>query len=84
MAKGDGQFTEQDYKLAKEFADSLESYLNEIETKIILVGITKEEQEEQEKVVRKLIKKLRKGKLDEVYDLDAYEEYIDMYDRGAL
>ena len=67
-------------KQAQEYADSLEQYLDQIQTKMILYGVTKEEQKEAEKTVRKLIKKLRKGKLDEVYDMDRYTEYMETYE----
>lgn len=67
-------------KQAQEYADSLEQYLDQIQTKMILYGVTKEEQKEAEKTVRKLIKKLRKGKLDEVYDMDRYMEYMETYE----
>ena len=54
--------------------------MDQIQTKMILYGVTKEEQKEAEKTVRKLIKKLRKGKLDEVYDMDRYTEYMETYE----
>ena len=33
--------------------------------------------------IAKLIKKLRKGKLDEVYDPDYYDRYMDLIDHGS-
>ena len=65
-----------DKKLMNNMADDLENYIDIIESYIIIEGITEEEYEESLKTVRKLIKKLRKGKGDEVFDKDRYLELL--------
>lgn len=65
-----------DKKLMNRMADDLENYIDIIESYIIIEGITEEEYEESLKTVRKLIKKLRKGKGDEVFDKDRYLELL--------
>ena len=65
-----------DKKLMNRMADDLENYIDIIESYIIIEGITEEEYEESLKTVRKLIKKLRKGMGDEVFDKDRYLELL--------
>lgn len=65
-----------DKKLMNNMADDLENYLDIIDSYIIIEGITEEEYEESMKTVRKLIKKLRKGKGDEVFDKERYLELL--------
>ena len=57
-------------------ADSLESYLDIITSYVIIEGITEEEYEDAVKTVKKLIKKLRKGKGDDVFDKERYLEVM--------
>lgn len=65
-----------DQKVLDSMADSLESYLDIITSYVIIEGITKDEYDESVKTVRKLIKKLRKGKGDEVFDKERYSEAL--------
>ena len=65
-----------DQKVLDSMADSLESYLDIITSYVIIEGITKDEYDESVKTVRKLIKKLRKGKGDEVFDKERYLEAL--------
>ena len=70
-----------DKKLMKKMADNLENYLDIIDRYVIIEGITKETYDKSFKKVEKLIKKLRQGKGDEVFDK---ERYIEMLESGKL
>ena len=72
---------EYDKKLMKSMADNLENYLNIIDNYVIIEGITKEEYDDAVKKIKKLIKKLRKGKGDEVFDK---ERYLELVNSGKL
>ena len=65
-----------DQKVLDKMADSLEAYLDIITSYVIIEGITKDEYDESVKTVKKLIKKLRKGKGDEVFDKERYLEAL--------
>lgn len=65
-----------DKKLMKNMADNLEKYLEIVESYLIIQGITKEEYDDAVKTTKKLIKKLRKGKGDKVFDSERYRELI--------
>ena len=65
-----------DQKVLDKIADSLEAYLDIITNYVIIEGITKDEYDESVKTVKKLIKKLRKGKGDEVFDKERYLEAL--------
>ena len=65
-----------DQKTMDYIADSLESYLDIITSYVIIEGITEEEYEDAVKTVKKLIKKFRKGKGDDVYDKERYLEVM--------
>ena len=65
----------------KSMADNLENYLNIIDNYVIIEGITKEEYDDAVKKIKKLIKKLRKGKGDEVFDK---ERYLELVNSGKL
>lgn len=65
-----------DKKLMEEMADNLENYLEIIESYVIIQGITKEEYDDSVKKVKKLIKHLRKGNGDKVFDPERYRELI--------
>ena len=65
-----------DQKILDKMADSLEAYLDIITSYVIIEGITKDEYDESVKTVKKLIKKLRKGKGDEVFDKERYLEAL--------
>lgn len=64
------------YEQMKRDADCYESYLNAIETYCILKNLTVKKYEKTSKRVRKMIKYLREGRGDKVYDEDAYREYL--------
>lgn len=64
-----------DQKFMNDMADNLESYLEIIDKYIIIEGLTKEEYDDSVKKVRKLIKKLRKGKGEDVFDEERYIQY---------
>lgn len=57
-------------------ANNLEEYLDLVENYIIIDGISEEEYKDAVKTVKKLIKKLRKGKGDEVFDKERYLEAL--------
>ena len=65
-----------DQKTMDCIADSLESYRDIITSYVIIEGITEEEYEDAVKTVKKLIKKLRKGKGDDVFDKERYLEVM--------
>ena len=65
-----------DQKVLDKMADSLKAYLDIITSYVIIEGITKDEYDESVKTVKKLIKKLRKGKGDEVFDKERYLEAL--------
>lgn len=70
-----------DKKLMKKMADNLENYLNIINRYVIIEGISKEEYDASVKKVKKLIKKLRKGEGDDVFNK---ERYIELRESGKL
>lgn len=69
-----------DKKLMKDMADNFESYVDIVENYVIIEGITKEEYEWAVKTVKKMIKHLKKGKGEKVFDEKAYAEYIERCD----
>lgn len=68
------KLTKSDITLMRNMADNLENYLATTEDYIIIKGLTKEEHDRAVKKVRKLIKKLRKGKGEDVFDEDRFLE----------
>ena len=70
-----------DETLMKKMADNLEAYLDTIENYVIIEGLSKDEYDKSVKTVKKLIKKLRKNKGDEVFDK---ERYIELLRSGKL
>lgn len=64
-------------KYMDSLADNLENYLNIIDRYVIIEGLPKEEYEKNVKTIKKLIKKLRKGKGDEVFNKKRYVSMID-------
>ena len=72
---------EYDQEIMNRMADNLENYLDIIENYVIIEGITEEEYEKSIKTVKKLIKKLRKGKGEEVFD---EERYMELLESGRL
>lgn len=65
-----------DKKMMKRMAEDLENYLEIIENYVIIDGLSKEEYDDAVKTVKKLIKKLKKGKGDEVFDKERYIELM--------
>ena len=74
-------YNEEDKKLMKSMAENLENYLDLIENYIIIKGLTKDEYDNAVKTVRKLIKKLKKGKGDDVFD---EERFLELKENGKL
>ena len=65
-----------DKALMKNMADNLENYLNIVQPYLIIQGITKEEYDDAVKKVKKLIKHLRNGKGEKVFDEERYRELM--------
>lgn len=63
---------------AKKYADGLEHYLNQLGDTLIVVGITPKRFKQAVKIVRKLIDKLRDGKLNKIYDQKYYYEFMEL------
>lgn len=72
---------EYDKKIMSKMADNLENYLEIIDQYVIIEGLTKEEYDIAVKKVKKLIKKLRQGKGDEVFNK---ERYLELLEAGKL
>lgn len=67
------------YDLLKEMklqADSLERYLDLVDTFEILEGMTEETYAESKKKTKELIKYLRKGRCSKCYNKERLEEYV--------
>lgn len=63
-----------DQKELDTMADTFDAYLDVIKTYVIIDGITKEEYEEALDTLKDLVKKLRKGKGDKVFNQERYFE----------
>lgn len=72
---------EYDRNIMNKMADNLENYLEIIDQYVIIEGITKEEYDKAVKKINKLIKKLRQGKGDEVFNR---ERYLELLEAGKL
>ena len=70
-----------DQAMMTKMAENLENYLDIIDNYVIIEGLSKEDYGQAVKTVKKLIKKLKKGKGDEVFDR---ERYIDLLESGHL
>lgn len=70
-----------DKNIMNKMADNLENYLEIIDQYVIIEGITKEEYDKAVKKINKLIKKLRQGKGDEVFNR---ERYLELLEAGKL
>jgi hypothetical protein len=70
-----------DQAMMTKMAENLENYLDIIDNYVIIEGLSKEDYDQAVKTVKKLIKKLKKGKGDEVFDR---ERYIDLLESGHL
>lgn len=66
-----------DQKTNEDIADSLEKYSDEVKRFIIPDGKSAKKVKKALKVIKKTVKKLREGKADEVFDEDAYLEYME-------
>lgn len=62
-----------DKEFMNKLADSIETYMNIVSRYVILLGESKEEYDKAVKKVEKLIKHLRKGKGEKVFDPERYE-----------
>lgn len=59
----------------KREAENLQSYLDIVTELIVITGITQKQYDKAVSKVKELIKLLKKGKGDEVYDKERYFEY---------
>lgn len=66
-----------DQSVMNKMADDLENYLHIITNYVIIEGLSEEEYNKSVKTVKKLIKKLRKGKGDDVFERDRYIELME-------
>ena len=72
--------SEEDRKIMNRYADNLEDYLDILDSKLIIEGLTQEQYDESVKMFKELIKKLRKGKSKSL-DVEAFYE---MKEAGLL
>lgn len=61
-------------KDCKAIADNIEGYLDLYSTYIIKDGVKEKEWDDNVKELRKMCKKIRRGDIDGIIDVDAYEE----------
>ena len=64
------------YDKMEKDADCIEEYLNILERFAIITNLTPEKYKKAMKKSRKLVKLLREGKGEKVYDKDRYDEYM--------
>ena len=74
------KMSEEDRKIMNRQADSFEDYLDILDSKLIIEGLTQEQYDESVKMLKELIKKLRKGKSKSL-DVEAFYE---MKEAGLL
>lgn len=60
----------------EKLADSMEQYIDLVDRYIIIDGMTESEKKEHIKVIRKAIKKIRKGDYDDVISKKKYQEFL--------
>ena len=65
----------------KKMADTIENYLYFYDMFVIKDGIDRDEYEEAKKKIKKLIKHLRNGDGDKVFDQERYAEYLERMGR---
>lgn len=70
-----------DVKEMQEMANVFETFLSTVKSYVIIDGITSEQYQEAIKTVEKLIKKLKKGDGDKVFD---QERYFELKSQGNL
>lgn len=58
----------------KQMADNLEEYIKIVDSKLIIDGVSKEEYDAAMKTVKKLIKHLRNGDGDKVFNKERFME----------
>lgn len=63
----------------KKMADSLEDYLDIVDTFEILEGMSEEAYKKSKKDIEKLIKLLRKGRASEAFDKERLEDFVMKY-----
>ena len=64
-------------------ADSLEEFINLLDFLIIVDSVSKEEYDQSVKAAKKVIKKLKKGKGDNLFDPEMASLYSDMREQEA-
>ena len=64
-------------------ADSLEEFLNLLDFLIIVDNVSKEDYDRSVKAANKVIKKLKKGKGDNLFDPEMASRYSDMLEQEA-
>ena len=72
---------EYDKKIMKQMAKNFKGYIDIIDRYVIIDGISEEEYKESMKTVKKLIKHLKKGEGDKVFNK---ERYMEMIESGKL
>lgn len=66
----------------RKMADDFEQYLDIVDKFLIIEGLSKEEYKDAKKKIKKLIKHLRDGKGDKVFNKEKYIEYKMNRDSG--
>lgn len=69
-----------DHKKSLEIADQMENFLTDASMMLIFVGKKYSKVKEAKKVIKKMIKDLREGKEDKVFDEEEYEKYLSKYE----
>lgn len=67
---------EYDKRIMKGLAKNIKQYIDNLDRYAMIEGLSEEEYKEAMKTTKKLIKKLKKGKGDEVFDKDEYREAL--------
>ena len=65
-----------DKTLMKEMADDLENYINILDKYVIIEGLSPDDYKEAKKKIKKVIKHLRNGDGDKVFDKERYRSYV--------
>lgn len=68
---------EYDKKFMKSMAKNFKNYLDIVDRYVIIDGLTKKEYKEAKKQMKKLIKHLKNGEGDKVFDRDRYLEMME-------
>jgi hypothetical protein len=67
-------YTKEDRKLAKQMGENLETYIDTIDRYVIIENLTKEDYDEQMKKAKKLIKHLKNGECEKVFNYERFQE----------